>query len=120
MQIEIQAQHSEVHPRWRSIIQRRAAKLGDLCDRLIRLHVTLVHSTHHLRGNEEVRLLAAVPNDTLRVQKAKANMGDAIHAAFGALERELQGRMDRQRERKRLARAAHRPPTSRPAGPSRS
>jgi ribosomal subunit interface protein len=89
MEIELKAQHSEVHPRWRAIIERRAAKLEELSNDIVRLHVTLVHSTHHLRGDEEVRLLATVPNDTLKVQKAKASMGDAIHAAFTALEREL-------------------------------
>jgi ribosomal subunit interface protein len=98
MQIDIQSQNSEVHPRWRSIIQRRAVKLTAFCRDIIRLHVTLVHSTHHLRGHEEVRLLAAVPNDTLRVQKAKASMGDAIHAAFGALERELQTATERRKQ----------------------
>src|ERR1043166_10313489 len=97
MQIDIQSQHCEVHPRWKMIIQRRAAKLTDLCDRIIRLHVTLVHSPHHLRGNEEVRLLLAIPNDTLRVHKTRANMGDAIHAAFVALEHELRTKMERRR-----------------------
>lgn len=90
MEIELKAQHSEVHPRWRTIVDRRAEKLKDFCADIVRLHVTLVHSTHHLRGDEEVRLLATVPNDTLRVHKSKASMGDAIHAAFTALERELQ------------------------------
>jgi ribosome-associated translation inhibitor RaiA len=97
MQVEIQAQNSDVHPRWQTIIQRRAGKLTGHCRDIIRLHVTLVHSTHHLCGNEEVRLLAAVPNDTLRVHKARANMGDAIHAAFVALERELQAWVDRRK-----------------------
>jgi len=90
MEIELKAQHSEVHPRWRTIVDRRAEKLKDFCADIVRLHITLVHSTHHLRGDEEVRLLATVPNDTLRVHKSKASMGDAIHAAFTALERELQ------------------------------
>ena len=94
MRIDIQAQHSEVHPRWQAIIQRRAAKLTDFCKDIVRLRVTLIHSTHHLRGNEEARLLASVPNDTLRVHKAQPNMGDAIHAAFSALERELQAWVD--------------------------
>jgi len=110
MQIEIKAQHCEVHPRWGAIIQRRAAKLTGFCSNIIRLHVTLVHSTHHLRGDEEVRLLAGVPNDTLRVHKAKANMGDAIHAAFTALERELQAWTDRRKHRVRRANSRPREP----------
>jgi ribosome-associated translation inhibitor RaiA len=101
MELEIQAQHSEVHPRWRDIIERRTAKLGELCGDILRLHVTLVHSTHHLRGAEEVRLLASVSNETLRVQKAEASMGDAIHAAFAALEHEIQAFVERRRDLKR-------------------
>ena len=97
MEIEIQAQHSEVHPRWRGIIERRAEKLVDFCKDILRLHVTLVHSTHHISGSEEVRLLATVPTTTLRVHKVEAGMGDAIHAAFSALERELQSFVDRRR-----------------------
>ena len=97
MDIEIQAQHSEVHPRWRGIIERRAQKLAEFCNDIVRLHVTLVHSTHHVSGNEEVRLLATVPSTTLRVQKIAAGMGDAIHAAFSALERELQSFVERRR-----------------------
>ena len=97
MDIEIQAQHSDVHPRWRGIIERRAKKLLDYCKDIVHLHVTLVHSTHHMSGNEEVRLLATVPSTTLRVQKIAAGMGDAIHAAFSALERELQSFVERRR-----------------------
>jgi len=101
MEIEVKAQNSEVHPRWRTIIERRAEKLLEFCADIVRLHVTLVHSTHHIRGDEEVRLLATVPHDTLKVQKAKAEMGDAIHAAFAALERELQTYSERYTERRR-------------------
>ena len=115
MQIEIHSLNCEVHPRWRAIIQRRASKLTEFYQRIIRLHVTLVHSTHHLRGNEEVRLLLAVPNDTLRVRKSQADMGDAVHAAFAALERELQAWVDRRRFHVRKNRPA--PTPRRPTGP---
>ena len=109
MRIDIKAHHSDVHPRWQAIIQRRAAKLTDFCQDIVRLHVTLVHSTHHLRGNEEARLLVSVPNDTLRVQKAQPNMGDAIHAAFSALERELLGWVDRRKHHKKREASRRRP-----------
>jgi ribosomal subunit interface protein len=115
MQIEIQSLNSEVHPRWRAIIQRRAAKLAEFYGRTIRLHVTLVHSTHHLRGNEEVRLLLAVPNDTLRIRKSQANMGDAIQAAFAALERDLQSWINRRRYHVRKSRPVT--PPRRATGP---
>jgi ribosome-associated translation inhibitor RaiA len=103
MQVEVQVQHTELHPRWRELIDRRAAKLEEVCGEILRLHVTLVHSTHHLRGDEEVRLLANVPQETFKVQKAMADMGDAIHAAFTALEHELHGFTERRRDLHRRA-----------------
>lgn len=109
MRIDIKAQNSEVHPLWGVIIERRAAKLTDFAKNIVRLHVTLVHSTHHLRGNEEVRLLASVPSHTLRVHKAQPNMGDAIHAAFTALERELQHWGDKRKHLKKHEAARRRP-----------
>jgi len=109
MRIDTKAQNSDVHPLWRAIIERRAAKLADFSKEIVRLHVTLVHSTHHLRGNEEVRLLVSVPNHTLRVQKAQPNMGDAIHAAFTALERELQHWGDKRKHQKKQESARRRP-----------
>ncbi|HVM96165.1 MAG TPA: HPF/RaiA family ribosome-associated protein [Candidatus Acidoferrales bacterium] len=98
MELEIQAQHTELHPRWREMIDRRVSKISEFCSEIVRLHVTLVHSAHHLRGDEEVRLLASVPHETLKVHKAMADMGDAIHAAFTALEHELHGFIDRRRD----------------------
>ena len=109
MRIEIQSQHSEVHPRWQAIIKRRAAKLTDFCKSIVRLRVTLIHSTHHLRGNEEARLVVSVPSETLRVHKAQPNMGDAIHAAFSALERELQGWVERRKSRQKQEASRRRP-----------
>ena len=109
MRIDVKAQHSEVHPLWAAIIQRRAAKLADFSKEIVRLRVTLVHSTHHLRGNEEARLLASVPNHVLRVHKAQPNMGDAIHAAFTALERELHGWVERRKGHKKQDASRRRP-----------
>ena len=104
MQVDIHALHTEIHPRWRAIIQRRSAKLTDFAKNIVRLHVTLVHNVHHQFGNEEVRLLATVPNGALRVQKVKPNMGDAIQAAFAALERELVGFLTRRKAPRKEAR----------------
>ena len=97
MDVEIQALHSEVHPRWRGLIDRRAKKLVTICDQILRVHVTMVHNTHHQHGHEEVRVLATVPDETLRVQKTCPSMGDAIHAAFSALEQELRHFVARRR-----------------------
>jgi cold shock CspA family protein/ribosome-associated translation inhibitor RaiA len=102
MDLEISAQHIEVHPRWRSMIERHVGKLNGIGANFLRLHVTLVHSTHHTSGHEEVRILASLPGDTLRVQKTKARMGDAIHAAFAALHREVESYLAQRRSPDRL------------------
>lgn len=103
MELELQAQHSEIHPRWRAMIEHRAAKLQDYCPDILRLHVTLVHSRHHLRGAEEVRILVTVPHEVFKAQKDMADMGDAIHAAFAAIEHEMHAYFERRRDLHRRA-----------------
>jgi ribosomal subunit interface protein len=103
MDLEIQAQQTEIEPRWRSIIERRAKKLPALCKEVIRVHVTLVHNSHHQHGHEEVRLLVSIPGETLRVQKERQDVGEAIIAAFAALEDELKTFVQRRRDLKRQA-----------------
>lgn len=90
MDLEIQARHTELDAQWRELIKQRVAKLQGQGARFIRVHVTLGHSTHHARGFEEVRILASVAHHTLRVQKTRPDMTEAIQAAFTALERELE------------------------------
>jgi hypothetical protein len=51
-----------------------------------------------------VRILATLPGDALKVEKAASDMGDAIHAAFSALQSELHSRSDRRRDLHRRAR----------------
>ncbi|GIW44654.1 MAG: hypothetical protein KatS3mg077_1936 [Candidatus Binatia bacterium] len=98
MHLEIQAQHTPVHPRWRELIDRGVAKLQGLYRDLLRLNVTLVHNSHHLRGAEEVRLLLHIPGETLTAHKSAPDMGDAIHAAFDALTEELRSFVERRRD----------------------
>ena len=51
--------------------------------------MTLKHGRHHLRGVEEVDIVATCPGATLRAAKQEEEMRDAVHAALDALEREL-------------------------------
>lgn len=95
MDLEIQAQNVVIDPLWRDLIERRLAKLNGLGTTFIRVHVTLVHSAHHQKGSEEVRILASLPGHTLRVHKTKADMGEAIQAGFDALEREAESHHQR-------------------------
>jgi ribosome-associated translation inhibitor RaiA len=103
MDLQVQGQNTEVHPRWAEMVERHSGKLVTIYPDLQRIHVTLVHSTHHVRGAEEVRLVGALPGETLTVQKSAADMGDAIHAAFRALEAEIHKHVERRRDQSRRA-----------------
>jgi ribosomal subunit interface protein len=89
MDVEIQTQHVEMQPEWRALIDGRLARLAERYPKLIRVHVTLKHGRHHLRGSEEVDVVATCPGATLRAAKQEEEMRDAVHAALDALEREL-------------------------------
>jgi ribosomal subunit interface protein len=89
MDIEIQTRQVTMHPAWRALIEERLARLADRYPDLIRVHVTLRHGGHHLRGTEEVDVVATCPGATLRAAKQEERMRDAVHAALDALEREL-------------------------------
>ncbi len=87
--VEIQAQQVVMQPRWRDLIDDQVARLERRYPRLIRIHVTLKHGRHHLQGAEQVDILASVPGRTVRIGKQEEEMAAALHAAFEALEREL-------------------------------
>lgn len=89
MDLEIQTQHVTMQPEWLELIEKGVAKLAERHPRLVRVHVTLKHDRHHLRGQEEVDILANVPGRTLRVAKQEETMTAALHAGFDALAREL-------------------------------
>jgi ribosomal subunit interface protein len=89
MDIEIQTQHVEMLPEWRTLIDARLAHFGERYPELIRVHVTLKHGRHHRHGTEEVDVVATCSGATLRAAKQEEEMRAAVHAALDALEREL-------------------------------
>ena len=109
MDVEIQTQHVDMQPEWRALIDERLARLAERYPRLIRVHVTLRHGRHHLRGAEEVAIVATYPGATLRTAKQEEEMRDAVHAALETLERELAAHHE---ERRHFGKA----PGPRPSG----
>lgn len=97
MDIEIQTQNVEMQPEWRALIDERLARLAERYPKLIRVHVTLKHGGHHLRGVEEVDIVATYPGATLRAAKEEEEMRDAVHAALDSLERELAAHHEKRR-----------------------
>jgi ribosomal subunit interface protein len=109
MDVEIQTQHVEMQPEWRALIDQRLARLAERYPTLSRVHVTLKHGRHHLRGVEEVDIVATCPGATVRAAKQEAEMRDAVHAALDVLERQLAAHHE---ERRHFGKA----PGARPAG----
>jgi CspA family cold shock protein len=107
--IEIQTQHVAMQPEWRALIEERLARLAERYPELIRVHVTLRHGRHHLRGVEEVDVVATCTGATLRAAKQEEEMRDAVHAALEVLERQLAAHHE---ERRHFGKA----PGPRPAG----
>lgn len=89
MQIEIDGRNTEIHPRWRTLIERKLAKFDRYVYGVTRARVTVLHSRHHLAGDNEVQVVLSVPGRTLTVRKSAAQIPDALRAALAAAEREL-------------------------------
>ena len=89
MQIEIDGRNVEIHPRWRTLIERKLAKFDRYVYGVTRARVTLLHNRHHLAGDNKVQVVISVPGRTLTVHKSAAQIPDALRAALTAAEREL-------------------------------
>jgi cold shock CspA family protein len=90
MELELQSRLIDLDPNWRDLIERLSEGLSTRFPEMLRLHVTLGHGRHHRTGSEEVSLLANVKGASLRVSKLEPDVRAAIHAAFAALEVELE------------------------------
>jgi ribosomal subunit interface protein len=90
MELEIQTRSTELDPSWRDLIERSVARLTGRYPEILRLHVTLHHGTHHRVGSEVVSILANVEGATMRAEKEEEDATAALHAAFAALEVELE------------------------------
>lgn len=103
MEMEIEAQNIDLHPRWKDIVEKKARKLERFSKKITQIRITLIHSRHHLLGNEQVRLWASLPNHTIRIEKTASQMSDAIRAAFVAAEKEIKAlrEMKRASQKKR-------------------
>lgn len=89
MQIEIDGRNTEIHPRWRTLIEHKLAKFDRHVYGVTHARVTILHNRHHLAGDNEVQVVLSVPGRTLTVHKSAAQIPDALRAALIAAEREL-------------------------------
>jgi cold shock CspA family protein/ribosome-associated translation inhibitor RaiA len=101
MDLQIRTQHTDLDPMWRHIVEHAAQRFGERYPELLRMHVTLRHGRHR-HGTEAVTVLANTAHRAVSVSKEGEEVPDALHAALGVLEEEL----DRyHRERRRVTKS---------------
>ena len=111
--VEIQTRGAVLTPGYRDLIERHVARWADRHPELGRIHVTLERGRHHRTGFENAAIVATYPGRTLRVSKQGQRATDALHAALGAMTRDL---AHAHAERRRIAK----PPGARPQGSIKS
>jgi len=97
MQVYIEGQHTEVQPELRTMITEQLEALNAPHDDIIHARVALDKDTHHQQGTDEVRVTLSLPGKMLTAKKTARTLYDAVNAALGAVERELQEFRDQRR-----------------------
>jgi cold shock CspA family protein len=88
MDLQVQTRDTELDPAWRDLVERAAQRVGEHYPEVLRLHVTLRQGRHR-HGAAQVTVLANAVHRTMSVSKEKEEVPDALHAAFHALEEQL-------------------------------
>lgn len=114
MELQIETRSLELRKSWQE-------KIDEEKERLIRHHPGLVHNLritieatkHHQKGGYEVRVVAAVPNDTVVVKRKGEKVGPLLTEAFNTLGLQLK---ELQRKRRQTIKFKENVPYSDAAG----
>ncbi len=109
MEIRTRTLEAQVEPQWQAFVDAQAARLEARHPRALSLEVSFAPGRHHRQGTDEVDLLLTLPGRQVRVGKQEPRMMDALHAAFEALERQLEAFEEERR-------GFGKPPGARPQG----
>lgn len=83
MELKVEGRNLDVRKSWQEKIQEEKERLTRHHPGLIlSLRVTIEETTHHKQGGYEVRLVAAVPNDTVVVKKKGDSVKPLLVDAF--------------------------------------
>lgn len=89
MELQVEAQHTEIEPTLQDWIQARCEALNTPYEDILHARVALVKHPRHLRGSDEVHIFLTLSGKTLSVTRAGETLEDALYEAFGVMEREL-------------------------------
>ena len=89
MELQIEAQHTEVEPTLQDWIRARCEALNTPYEDILHARVALVKHPRHLRGSDEARVFLTLSGKTISVTRAGDTIEDALYEVFDVIEREL-------------------------------
>ena len=89
MELQVEAQHTEVDPTLRDWIGARCEALNTPHADIVHARIALVKHPRHLRGSDEARAVLTLSGKIINVTCAGETLEDALYKVFDVLEREL-------------------------------
>ena len=99
MELQIEGQNVDIHDDLRAVIADRLEKLNARHGDIIHARVSLIKSSHHQHGSDEVRIFLSMNRrKALQASKMGKTLEDAVGNTFEALTRELAEYRNKRRE----------------------
>jgi ribosomal subunit interface protein len=99
MELQIEGQNVDIHDDLRAAIADRLEKLNARHGDIIHARVSLIKSSHHQHGSDEVRIFLSMNRrKALQASKMGKTLEDAVGNTFEALTRELAEYRNKRRE----------------------
>lgn len=103
MDLQIEAQHTEIDPELRAWIGERIDELNNPSDDILHARVNLLKQERHQKGSDEVRVFLTLSGKTLQVTQSGDTIQDALYEALNVLTHELREFRKQRREFDRTA-----------------
>lgn len=99
MEIQIEAQHADIHQSVRDMVTARLEKMNMHHSDIIHARVSLLKSIHHQHGSDEARIFLSMSRrKAIQATKVGKTIDEALLNALDALQRELTDYRDKRRD----------------------
>lgn len=99
MEIQIEAQHADIHQTLLDVVTERLEKMNTHHSDIIRARVSLVKSVHHQHGSDEARIFLSMSRrKVIQAAKVGKTIEEALLNTLDALHRELTDYRDKRRD----------------------
>lgn len=89
MEVQVEAQHTDIEPTLQDWIHSRCEALNTPHEDIMHARVALLKHPRHLRGSDEARIVLTLSGKLLSVTRTGDTVEDALYEAFDVMEREL-------------------------------